>query len=54
MHISKNYDGLVYFVAKQQKRAVYMLLDEWKSKMKEKNGIPEKIMVKLANITIFQ
>ena len=45
MHISKNYDGFVYLVAKQQKRAAFMLLDKWKSKMTDKNGIPEKVMV---------
>ena len=42
------------FSSMRSSSSVFMLLDEWKSKTTAKHGIPEKIMFKLANKTIFR
>ena len=54
MHMSKNCDGLVCVVAKQQKSMAFIFPEEWKTKMAAKKGIPEKITDTSANNTILQ
>lgn len=52
MHISRNCDGLVNVVAKQQKRVGFMLPKEWKSKMAAKSGIPKIVGTSANNTTL--